>query len=406
LLKKESIAGRSMSKVVKKEVVDLSQLFRDVEEVSSSSSRSDNAKNAATNNNVATAHLIVDCHCQLGEGILFDDENNTILWTDILASRFHMLELNSSNSSNYQVDDDGFKKARFSTHQLPKMLCSFGMLSSSSSVKNETINSDKQQPGSLPLLCAWQDGFQLYDVIQGMALSNTSIGDEDVNPAKGPTRLNDGRVDPTGTRFVCGGYFGEQTETRMKIFKVEQPQHQQQPGKQLQIHHEAILDDIRVTNSICWSLDGNTMYLADSPTRQIHSYHYDKASGKLSDKALLHTKTESKCAVPDGSCVDEQGYIWNAVWRDGQAPGMVQRVDPCTGDVVFTVQMPDTTSQVSCCCFGGPDLNILFITTAAVGRDHDPREGEPHAGGLYAVKLPFKGCLESRLKFQLYSRPY
>ena len=59
----------------------------------------------------------------------------------------------------------------------------------------------------LPLLIAWDDGFQLYDVENEKGLSERSIG-EDVNPEKGSTRLNDGRTDPSGQRFVCGGYYG------------------------------------------------------------------------------------------------------------------------------------------------------------------------------------------------------
>jgi sugar lactone lactonase YvrE len=65
---------------------------------------------------------------------------------------------------------------------------------------------------------------------------------------------------------------------------------------------------------------------------------------------------------------------------------MVQRLDPITGRVVFTVHMPDGTSQVTCCCFGD-DMNILSISSAAESRDPNI---EPHAG-IYAVKLPFKG---------------
>ena len=72
---------------------------------------------------------------------------------------------------------------------------------------------------------------------------------------------------------------------------------------------------------------------------------------------------------------------------------MVNRIDPTTGKVVFTVHMPDSTSQVSCCCLGGKDLDILFITTAAEGRDGDK---EPHAGGIYAAKVGVQGRKEGR----------
>jgi L-arabinonolactonase len=141
------------------------------------------------------------------------------------------------------------------------------------------------------------------------------------------------------------------------------------------------------------------MYLADSPTRQIHRYDYDPSNGSVSNKSLLHEKNDRENGVPDGSVVDAEGYIWNAVWKAGASPGCVHRIDPRTGNVVFTVHMPDSTSQVSCCCFGGKDLDILFITTAWEALTDPSRE--PHAGGLYAVKLPFRGREEGRLKFIL-----
>ena len=174
----------------------------------------------------------------------------------------------------------------------------------------------------------------------------------------------------------------------MKVFRVEQRE-----GK---LYHEPLVDEVEVTNSICWSPDGKTMYLADSPTKQIHSYDYDGEKGVVGNKKLLHTKSDPEVGVPDGSCVDSEGFLWNAVWRSGAGPGMVQRIDPSSGEVVFTVHMPDGTSQVTCCCFGGQNYDVLFITSAAESRD---AAIEPNAGGLYAVKLPFRGKPESRLAF-------
>lgn len=174
----------------------------------------------------------------------------------------------------------------------------------------------------------------------------------------------------------------------MKVFSVEQRE-----GK---LYHETLIEGVKVTNSICWSLDGKTMYFADSPTNQIHSFEYNTESGVVGNKKLLHTKSDPEVGVPDGSCVDTEGYLWNAVWRSGAGPGMVQRIHPSTGEVVFTVNMPDATSQVTCCCFGGQNYDVLFISSAAENRDPVV---EPNAGSLYAVKLPFKGKPESRLEF-------
>jgi len=140
-------------------------------------------------------------------------------------------------------------------------------------------------------------------------------------------------------------------------------------------------------------LDGNTMYLADSPTSTIFKHDYDKERGSLSNRQVVR---KLEVGVPDGSCVDSEGNIWNAVWRSGAGPSMVQCTDPSTGGVIYTVKVPDATSCITCCCFGGPDLDVLFISTANIGLD---REKEPNAGGVYALKLDVRGVPEKRLNF-------
>lgn len=320
---------------------------------------------------VCTATLLLDCHNILGEGVVYDDRSDCVLWTDILGKQFHKLELTGNNSH---------ATVQHTIYDLPKMLGSFGLLATESAVAGTAEGRS--------LLCAFDDGFQLYDVERGIALSEYSQG-EAVNPQGGTSRLNDGRVDPTGRFFVCGGFFGDMKDVTMKVFRV------QQNTQDLSLSHVPLLEGVQVSNCICWSKDGKHMHFADSPTKTIHRYDYDGETGTISNTSILHEKVD--VGVPDGCTVDAEGYLWNAVWRAGKAPGAVQRIDPLTGKVVFTVHMPDKTSQVTCCCFGGKDLDILFITTASENRD---RAVEPHAGGLYAVKLPFRGRKESRLQFK------
>ncbi len=305
----------------------------------------------------ATATRILDSHNVLGECILYDDENNKILWTDINGRELHRLGV---EDGNHEV------------MLLPKMLGAFAL----------------RPKGSPGYLCAWEDGFQLYDVEKGENLSDMSVG-EDVNPKKLPTRLNDGRVDPTGKHFVCGGFYGDIDDNYMKVYKCKFSN----GGKDnFNLIHEAIVEKIQVTNSICWSTDGKTMYLADSPTKTIFKHDYDQENGTVSNKRILH---EFKMGVPDGSCVDSNGNIWNAMWRNGVGPSRVQCIDASTGDVIYTINVPDSTSQLTCCCFGGPNLDVLFVSSAHINRD---RKKEEYGGCVYAVKIGagVKGCLEKR----------
>jgi L-arabinonolactonase len=298
-----------------------------------------------------TARLICDIKCELGECCLYDDATNEILFSDILKRRLYKLCLNTST---------------LTFRDLPKMLGAFALLK-------------KKEKG---YLCAWEDGFEIYDPDSKTSLSSPSIG-EDVNPHGLPTRLNDGRCDRSGKNFVCGGYYGDLEGIEMKVFRTFMDEN----GS---LKHHPLVESIRVTNSLCFSPDGKQMYLADSPTRTIFKYDYE--DGNISNKTEFH---RCPVGVPDGSCIDADGYLWNAIWRDGEGPSFVVRLDPITGKEVFRVNMPDNTSQVSCCCFGGPELNVLFITTARTKR-HDT---ECMAGGLYAIKVPFSGLPESRFQY-------
>ena len=172
----------------------------------------------------------------------------------------------------------------------------------------------------------------------------------------------------------------------MKVFRVQ--------GSSLEnnevsgLVHEPIIDQIRVTNSICWAPDGKTMYFADSPTKTIFKYDYEDGIVSNKDTVIVYD-----VGVPDGSCTDSNGNIWNAVWRNGAGPSMVNCINPQTGKIIYTVKMPDDTSQITCCCFGGPELDVLFISTAKINLDSTK---EPNAGCVYAAKVGVRGCPEKR----------
>ena len=355
----------------------------------------------------ATATLLLDTQSLLGEGIIYDDVKNEIVWCDILGKKFHKLDMKTGTHTSYQLPH--------------RMIGSFGLLSTSTSTTTtKDDNEDDKQKYDGAYLVAWEDGFQIVNLTTMEELTPMSVGvnnGEVVNPIGLPTRLNDGRCDPTGKHYICGGYFGELDNVTMKVFSCQWKDNNDDNDADATskttktttnsktLIHEPILDNIKVTNSLCFSPDGNTMYFADSPTKEIVAYDYnlDNVDGQttttdlLSNKRLVH-KVDLKDAVPDGSCVDSDGYIWNAIWWNGIQTSRVRRIDPNTGKVVFEVNMPDGTSRVSCCCFGGSNLDILFITTAAVGDDTDEKK-EPHAGGIYAIKLAgVKGKLEYRFQ--------
>ena len=91
--------------------------------------------------------------------------------------------------------------------------------------------------------------------------------------------------------------------------------------------------------------------------------------------------------VPDGSSVDREGFLWNAVF-DG---GCLVRYAP-DGRTDRVVPLP--VSRPSACTFGGPDLGTLYVTTAQFRLPLEKLAAEPYAGGLLALDVGVKGFPE------------
>jgi len=139
--------------------------------------------------------------------------------------------------------------------------------------------------------------------------------------------------------------------------------------------------DIGVSNSTAFSPDGRTMYFCDTMTGVIHAYDYDLDAGVPSRKRAFATFPRG---WPDGSTVDADGCLWSARW-DG---GCVVRFTP-DGKVDQIVELP--TPKITSCAFGGPDLDLLFVTTSRNGMSAEEIAANPHAGDLYVCRPGVKG---------------
>lgn len=126
-----------------------------------------------------------------------------------------------------------------------------------------------------------------------------------------------------------------------------------------------------VSNGPALSPDGRTLYHTDSPSRTIYAFALSD-DGALSGKRV-HIRFGEEDGYPDGMTCDAEGHLWVAHWSGGR----VSRFRP-DGTLERVLRLP--VSNVTSCAFGGPELDRLFITTAA----QDAPSGEPLAGGLFA----------------------
>ena len=139
----------------------------------------------------------------------------------------------------------------------------------------------------------------------------------------------------------------------------------------------AVLHGLTISNGIGWSLDGSTMYLADSGPGCIFAFDFDEAPGQLSSRRVL-VQMGGVEGVPDGLTVDVEGCLWVAMFGGSE----VRRYSPA-GELLERVPVP--AKQVTSCCFGGPAGTTLFVTTARERfGEHDARE-QPLAGSVFAV---------------------
>ena len=202
----------------------------------------------------------------------------------------------------------------------------------------------------------------------------TPLLDPESHPPE--NRFNDGRCDRQG-RFIAGTMSDARREPAGSLYRFDAA-----GGCTRQF------GDIIVPSSLAFSPDGATMYFADAYRDRITAFDYDTASGTPSGDRLF-ASTVGHQGRPAGSCVDAEGYLWNCEyggWR-------VVRYAP-DGSIDGAIPIP--AANPTGCCFGGPDLGTLYITTALQQLTAEQLADQPRAGSVFAVRPGVRGLPESR----------
>jgi gluconolactonase len=126
--------------------------------------------------------------------------------------------------------------------------------------------------------------------------------------------------------------------------------------------------DTTMPNGILISQDQNTLYVAESGyakgiARELRAYPI-REDGSLGPYTTLFTWGEDAKGVHrgiDGMCLDSDGNIVATNGWEESGPGPMITVFSPTGRVLETHPVP--AIRPTNCCFGGPDLTTLFVTT-------------------------------------------
>lgn len=137
-----------------------------------------------------------------------------------------------------------------------------------------------------------------------------------------------------------------------------------------------VIPDTQISNGMAWSADGKKFYWADSPENAVFVFDYDMETGTVSNRQIL---CEIKDGVPDGLCIDSNDNLWIAIWGGHR----VENRDGKTGELIGIIEVDAT--NVTCCCFGGNNMDELFITTSG-----DNLVGDSE-GNVFKCNLGIKG---------------
>ncbi len=273
---------------------------------------------------------------ELGEGVMWDDRTETVLWVDIPAGTIFRGRLAADGVDVVStIQLEGFAAA-------VALADDGGLLAA----------------GTRSLVAISPEG----DISYGPDLLDGISG----------VRLNDGSVDPQG-RFVVGSLALEFPGSRERLLRVS-------PDGGVEI----LRTGITLSNGIGFSPDGATIYHVDTIIGTVCSHSY--GPGDFDTDEPWQLVLDSFDSVPDGLTVDAEGSLWVAEWEGGR----IRRYG-ATGEVqaTVTVNAPRTT----CPGFVGPDLETLAITTASAGPDAPTPDG---SGFLFLADPGVRGIVTPR----------
>lgn len=199
-------------------------------------------------------------------------------------------------------------------------------------------------------------------------------------------RANDGKCDALG-RFWVGTIDEPKASRSAALFSIDARQ-----SGQAVVQRQA--GDALTGNGLAWAPDDRTVYWADTPHHIVHAWDYALASNLLSaHRTFLQFAPKpvgwtfedaSYQGRPDGAAVDVLGNYWVAMFEGG-------RICQFAPDGALLAQYATPAQCPTMPCFGGPDMQTLFVTTARHGRSAGELAHFPESGCVFSMRVSVPG---------------
>lgn len=284
--------------------------------------------------------VLLDIKTTLGEGPLWDAKSERLHWVDSADGRIFRSTADGGELRSWEV--------------------------------GEPIGSIALSDDGTAFLAALKSGLYWVDQATGDKTFITNPEDDD------RTRLNDGKTDRQG-RFIFGSMDTLEDEPLGRLYAYS-------PDNGIRILDEGII----CSNGPCFSPDGKTLYFSDTWTGDIWRYDYDPETGDTANRSVFANVDTSSGGAADGATVDSEGYLWQALVYSG----VIVRYAP-DGTVDRTIDMP--VLKCTSMNFGGPNLDILYVTSMAKPPlPRFPSDGQQR-GALFSISgLGVTGVPERR----------
>jgi sugar lactone lactonase YvrE len=291
-----------------------------------------------------TPRLVLPAADVVGESPVWDDRRNCLIWVDIIGRRIH--RLNPATGAH-------------ETWPTPGRVTSIGLRADGGAI----VGLERH-------LALWDWGDEFRTLCE-------------VEPELPGNRLNEGAVGPDGAFWVgtMQNNIGPD-DGPVAIAGAQGSIYRLAPDLGL----TRVCDDrFGITNTFVWPAP-DRFVTADSLENALYSYRV--RDGRLEGRRLFQTGFPR--GVPDGSCIDAEGFLWTARVAGGAC---LTRSDP-EGRIVAVVDLP--CSWPTSCAFGGPGLATLFVTSARFTMSPAHLAAHPEEGGLFALEPGPRGLPAAR----------
>ena len=280
------------------------------------------------------SELVFQAEATTGEGSIWHPERQTLFWVDIEGQSLYEYHPKTKDCSTWKFDR---------------------MISTVVPEADSTV------------IVALQDEIVRVNLNNGQTTSVAPIPDNN-----GKVRCNDGKCDPAGRLWVGTMGFGAPKGVG-DLYCVTTDGNVTNKLKK-----------VTISNGIVWSSNKKFMYYNDTPTGKIARYRYDIDNGDILFDGIAVQIPEGTGA-PDGMTIDSNDNLWVAQWG-GYG---VYCYNPYTGELLVKVNVP--APNVASCAFGGPKLDILYITTARAGLPEEQLQKYPLSGSVFSCIPGVKG---------------